>query len=182
MYEARNAKLFRPNTGVPPDEQSGRSLRLFGRFTSPMTLEAELFPVCCMKGCEPVPRSDDQNDWHVMVINNTSSPVLGVARTSVYGLDGRLVYSHDDPVRLCRARRRILGWWLFLRICQPVHFVAVEAIVSASGRVLSSNFYWRSDPAHVDDFTSLNSLPKVSLEANSRRLSQQEAVHVGGIA
>ena len=39
----------------------------------------------------------------------------------------------------------------------------------ANGKPVSENFYWQAAAAHPDDFTSLNQLPKVTLEAKGSR-------------
>jgi hypothetical protein len=45
-----------------------------------------------------------------------------------------------------------------------VHFIKLE-LTDAAGKLLSSNFYWRSLPEHPDDFTDLNKMPAVTLDA-----------------
>lgn len=47
----------------------------------------------------------------------------------------------------------------------PVHFIRLE-LTDANGRVLSENFYWRSNV--LGDYTALNQLPKAKLKVSSR--------------
>ena len=44
----------------------------------------------------------------------------------------------------------------------PVHFIKLD-LRDAAGKLLSTNFYWRAQPAHPDDLTALNQLPMVTL-------------------
>ena len=46
----------------------------------------------------------------------------------------------------------------------PVHFIKLD-LLDAKEKLLSSNFYWRAQPEHPDDFTALNKMPAVKLEA-----------------
>ena len=39
----------------------------------------------------------------------------------------------------------------------------------ATGKLLSTNFYWRAQPEHQDDLTALNQLPTVTLDAKVER-------------
>jgi hypothetical protein len=59
-----------------------------------------------------------------------------------------------------------LGPVEFSATLSPVHFVKLE-LRDAGGKVISSNFYWRSLPEHPDDFNALNELPTVTLHATA---------------
>jgi hypothetical protein len=57
-----------------------------------------------------------------------------------------------------------LGAIEFPATVSPVHFIKLD-LLDAKEKLLSSNFYWRSLPEHPDDFTDLNKLPTVTLDA-----------------
>ena len=168
IYEGRNAKLFKPVTGVitwmSNPAQPSFVWQIYSHDLEP---NASLFGT--KAACEPVHVQLNQNNWHVMVINNTPAALSGVrVTTAVYNLDGTLRYTHRDTVSAAPSAATDLGEVAFPDGLSPVHFVKVT-LDDASGKPLSSNFYWRADPAHQDDFTALNTLPQVRLQATARR-------------
>jgi hypothetical protein len=103
----------------------------------------------------------------VQAINNLPDAVKdAVAHVSVYNLDGTLAYEHKTSVTAEPDVATNLGPFEFPTTVSPVHFIKLD-LLDANERLLSSNFYWRSLPAHPDDFTDLNKLPTVTLDAKA---------------
>ena len=59
-----------------------------------------------------------------------------------------------------------LGPINFPATVSPVHFIKLE-LLDAKEKLVSSNFYWRAPLEHPDDFTALNKMAAVKLEANA---------------
>ena len=62
----------------------------------------------------------------------------------------------------------VWGCWIWPANLSPVYFVKLD-LRDASGKLLSTNFYWHALPAHQDDLTALNQLPTVTLDAKVER-------------
>lgn len=168
MYEGRFAKLFQPASGVliwmSHPAQPSFVWQLYSHDLEP---NASLYGA--RKACEPIHIQMNQNDWHVMAINNTPAALKGVqARTSVYNLDGSLQYSHTDVLTAGASAATDAGTIAFPNNLSAVHFVKLE-LRDADERLLSENFYWREGPGRQDDLQSLNALPTVMLQIQAKR-------------
>ena len=168
MYEGRSAKLFQPTTGVltwmSNPSQPSFVWQLYSWDLEP---NASLFAT--RRACEPVHVQMNETDGHVIVVNNTSRALAGVtAKTSVYNLDGSLAYMHLDTLTAAPSAATDTGAIAFPTTLSPVHFVKTE-LRDARRKLLSENFYWRSDPAHPDDLQALDTLPTVALTATAAR-------------
>ncbi len=132
-------------------------------------LEANASLYGTRKACEPVHIQMNQNNWHVMVVNNTTQSLGGLtAKTMVYNLDGKLQYTHAQEVAAASSTAVDTGVIAFPAGLSPVHFVKVE-LRDEKDRLLSGNFYWRGAPEDPDDFQALNSLPMVTLDIQAKR-------------
>lgn len=163
MYEGRFAKLFHPVTGVitwmSNPAQPSFVWQLYSYDLEP---NASLFAV--RKACEPVHVQMNQDNWHVMVINNTPKALPGLkAETMVFDLDGKLQYAHTDKLTATPSAATDAGEIAFPENLSAVHFVKLE-LFDAHDHLLSDNFYWRAAEDHPDDFQALNQLPTVPLE------------------
>lgn len=168
MYEGRLAKLFAPTTGVITWMSNPAQPSFVWQLYS-WDLEPNSSLYATRKACEPVHIQLNQTDWHVTVINNTPRTLTGAtARTTVLNSDGSLKYTHTAPVTAAPSAATDTGAVAFPDGLSAVHFVKV-ALRDAQGRLLSDNFYWRADPSHQDDFTALNALPTVGLDAQVTR-------------
>lgn len=168
MYEGRFAKLFAPSTGVITWMSNPAQPSFVWQLYS-WDLEPNSSLYATRKACEPIHIQMNQTDWHVMVINNTPQALNGAtAKTSVYDINGGLKYTHTDPVTAAPSAATDTGAVAFPEGLSPVHFVKVE-LRDGQGRLLSDNFYWRAAPDHQDDFTALNTLPTVALDAQATR-------------
>jgi hypothetical protein len=168
MYEGRFAKLFRPATGVitwmSHPAQPSFVWQLYSHDFEP---NASLYGA--RKACEPLHIQMNQNDWHVMVINNTATSLTGAkAKCSIYNLDGTLQSSHADALTAGPSAATDVGAIAFPGKLSPVHFVKLE-LRDSKDRLLSENFYWRELPERQDDLQALNSLPTVALEIEASR-------------
>lgn len=168
MYEGRFAKLFRPETGVitwmSSPAQPSFVWQLYSHDLEP---NASLYGA--RSACEPVHVQMNQNDWHVMVINNTPQALRGVrVTTTVYNLDGSRQYHHTDTIAAGPSAATDAGAIAFPEHLSDVHFVKLE-LRDAQNRLLSENFYWRAVPDDEDNFTALNQLPTVTLDIEAKR-------------
>jgi Glycosyl hydrolase 2 galactose-binding domain-like/Exo-beta-D-glucosaminidase Ig-fold domain/Glycosyl hydrolases family 2/Glycosyl hydrolases family 2, TIM barrel domain len=165
MYEGRFAKLFHPVTGIitwmSNPAQPSFVWQLYSHDLEP---NAALFAT--RKACEPIHIQMNQDNWHVMVINNTPKSLTRLtAKTSVYDLDGKLRYSHRDSITATPSAATDLGAIAFPDGLSAVHFVKLE-LRDARNRLLSDNFYWRETVQ--DDFQALNTLPMVALDIRAK--------------
>jgi hypothetical protein len=168
MYEGREAKLFHPCTGViawmSNPAQPSFVWQLYSHDLEP---NASLFAV--RKACEPIHIQMNENDWHVMVINNQPK-ALEAARAvvSVYNLDGSLQSTRDLPCNAAPSLATDLGAMEWPPSVSRVHFIKLK-LVDARGILLSDNFYWRALEQDPDNFQDLNNLPGVILDASVTR-------------
>jgi hypothetical protein len=168
MYEGRFAKLFQPETGVitwmSHPAQPSFVWQLYSHDLEP---NASLY--AARKACEPIHIQMNQNNWHVMVINNTPKPLAGLrARATVYNLDGAVQYIHNATVPAAASAATDAGAIAFPAKLSAVHFVKLE-LRDSKDRPLSENFYWRELPERQDDLQALNSLPSVTLDIQTTR-------------
>jgi hypothetical protein len=168
MYEGRFAKLFNPETGVITWMSSPAQPSFVWQLYS-HDLEPNSALFSARKACEPIHIQLNQNDWHVMVINNAPKALNGVkATTSVYNLDGSRQYTHTDTITAGPSAATDAGAVAFPESLSAVHFVKLE-LREAQNRLLSENFYWRALPGDEDNFTALNQLPTVTLDIDAKR-------------
>ena len=164
MYEGRNAKLFNPVTGVitwmSNPAQPSFVWQLYSWDLEP---NASLFGV--EKACQPVHIQMNQNNWHVMVINNTPSDLNNYsARMTVYNMNGTVGSSKTTTLNAGRSAATDIGVLTFPINLSPVHFIKLQ-LINSQGAVVSDNFYWRS--TDEDNFAALNTMPMVSLSATA---------------
>ena len=168
MYEGRNAKLFHPCTGVltwmSNPAQPSFVWQLYSYDLEP---NASLF--AARLACEPVHIQMNEDNWHVMVVNNLPEPLAGARATvTVVNLDGTVNSRHESPLTASPSAATDLGAVAWGPGLSPVHFVELE-LRDSQRRLLSRNFYWRSLPEHPDDLRDLNRLAAVTLGASVAR-------------
>jgi hypothetical protein len=178
MYEGRFAKLFQPATGVitwmSHPAQPSFVWQLYSHDLEP---NASLYGT--RKACEPVHIQLNQNNWHLMVINNSGSTLTGAkAKTSVYNLDGTVQSTHTEAVTAGPSAATDLGALAFPSSVSPVHFVKLE-LRDSKDHLVSENFYWRELPERQDDLQALNSLPTVALEIEASRRDSSHKCLIG---
>ena len=164
MYEGRNAQLFHPATAVitwmSNPAQPSFVWQLYHYDLEPMS---SLFAV--MHASELMHIQFNEANGQLQVINNLPTPLANaVAMVSVYNLDGTLAYERKTPVTAPPDAATDLGAIDFPASVSPVHFLKLE-LRDSTGKLISSNFYWRSLPDHPDDFNELNKLAPVTLDA-----------------
>jgi beta-mannosidase len=168
MYEGRNAKLFKPCTGVitwmSNPAQPSFVWQIYHHDLEP---NASLF--AAKKACEPVHIQLNEKTWDVEVINNLPAPVTqSHASLTIYNLDGSTVYQHEFEVQAPPSAETSLGSVEWPANLSAVHFVKLEWH-DAAGKMLSDNFYWRALPEQPDNLQALETLPTVTLEAEVAR-------------
>ncbi len=166
MYEGRNAKLFHPVTGVLTWMSNPAQPSFVWQIYS-WDLEPNAALFATRIACEPIHVQLNQNDWHVMVVNNMPGALAGATvKTSVYNVDSSLQYTHTDTVTAAPSAATDVGAVAFPEGLSAVHFVKLE-LRDAQGKLLSDNFYWRE--TRQDNFQALNDLPTVTLTASVTR-------------
>jgi hypothetical protein len=164
MYEGREAKLFAPATGVitwmSSPAQPSFVWQLYHYDLEP---NASLFAV--KKACEPVHVQWDAVTSAVEVVNETPAAVKGVAKATVYALDGSVVSTKEYAVEATADAATSLG---VLAPGSAVSFVKLE-LKDAAGVLLSQNFYWLGAADKADDLRALDGMKPVALEAKVSR-------------
>jgi hypothetical protein len=163
MYEGRNAQLFHPATGVITwMSDPAHPSFVWQIYSYDLEPFASFFAV--QHAAEMVHIQFNQETDHVQVINNLPDTVNGaMARVTLYNLDGSLAAQHEYPVTASPDVATDLGAVEFPETISAVNFVKLE-LTSANGEVISSNVYWHAAKEHEDDFTTLASMPTVTLE------------------
>jgi Exo-beta-D-glucosaminidase Ig-fold domain/Glycosyl hydrolases family 2/Glycosyl hydrolases family 2, TIM barrel domain len=168
MYEGRNAQLFHPATAIitwmSHPAQPSFVWQLYHYDFEP---NSSLFAV--RSAGEMVHIQFNEANSDLQVINNLPEALSGAtAHVTIYNLDGSVAYEHDSPVTAPAATATSLGPVAFPATLSSVHFLKAD-LRDATGKVLSTNFYWRALPDHPDDLTDLDKLPAVTLEARIER-------------
>jgi hypothetical protein len=167
MYEGRFAKLFAPSTAVltwmSNPSQPSTVWQIYSHDLEPL---ASLFGV--KKACEQIHVQMNQNNFHVMVINQLPQPLAALKlRTRVLNLDGAVVLDQTTPVAAAPGSAATdTGAIAFPANVSPAHFVKLE-LRDAKDNLLSENFYWRG--VNAGDLTALDTLPDVALGAKIAR-------------
>ncbi len=168
MYEGRFAKLFKPETGVITWMSSPAQPSFVWQLYS-HDLEPNAALYATRLACEQIHIQMNQNNWHVMVINNTPRPLHDVlAKATVYDMDGTPRWTKSQTVTAKASAATEAGTVEFAPGLSPVHFVKLE-LFNAEHRLLSQNFYWRAAKDDPDNFIPLLRMPSVALDVHARR-------------
>jgi hypothetical protein len=128
---------------------------------------ASLFAV--RKACESLHVQMRQDNFHVVVVNQTPVPANGLsARIRVLNLDGTVKSDRSVSVTAGASAATDAAAIEFPADVSAVHFIKLE-LSDATGRLVSENFYWRGLPAKPDDLTALDTLPTATLDARITR-------------
>lgn len=168
MYEGRNAQLFHPATAIitwmSHPAQPSFVWQLYHYDLEP---NSSLYAV--RSAGEMLHIQFNEANGDLQVINNLPEPFNdGTAHLTIYNLDGSVAYEHDSPVTAPPASATSLRPVQFPTTVSSVHFLKAD-LRDSTGKVVSSNFYWRALPEHQDDLTDLNKLPAVTLNAQVER-------------
>lgn len=168
MYEGRNARMFKPCTGIitwmSNPAQPSFVWQLYHHDLEP---NASLFAV--RKACEPVHIQLNEKNWGIEIINNLSAPLHNArADLAVYNLDGSAAFHSRFQVNAAASAETSLDTFVWPTNFTHVHFVKLE-LYDADNRRLSDNFYWRTLPGETNSLRDLGSLPVVTLEAHISR-------------
>jgi hypothetical protein len=166
MYEGREARMFKPSTGVitwmSNPAQPSFVWQLYHHDLEP---NSSLFAV--RKSCEPVHIQLNQKNWDVEVINNLPAALRKAsAQMTIYNLEGTVAGRHQFAVNADASAETSLGLVDWPTNLSTVHFVKLE-LRDRNGKLLSDNFYWHS--LQTDDFQDLNKMPSVTLESKISR-------------
>ncbi len=166
MYEGRNAQMFHPTTAVitwmSDPAQPSFVWQIYHYDLEP---NASFFGV--QKAGEMQHIQFNQANDQVQVINNLPEPLNGAtAHETIYNMDGTVAYEHETAVNAPASAVTNLGAVEFPATLSQVHFIELE-LKDAAGKLISDNFYWRALPDHPDDYTSMEKMPEVTLEATA---------------
>jgi beta-mannosidase len=166
VYEGRFAKMFDPCTAVliwmSHPAQPSFVWQLYAHDLEP---NASFF--AAKHACEPVHIMLNQLNDHAMLINHLPSELKDcTARVRVFNLTGELVHEEQRAIAVAVPTHATdLGEIAWPQSLSTVHFVRLE-LLDSSGQLVSQNFYWRGSPDRPDDFTSLNTLPTITLDTD----------------
>ena len=168
MYEARNAKLFHPYTGILTwMSHPAQPSFVWQLYHYDMEPNASLFAV--RSAAEPVHIQMDESNGTLQVINNLPQPVTGAtAHLSILELDGKSALERDFPVNAAPDAATELGLVPSPESLSAVYFVRLE-LRGADGKVLSRNLYWKPNAAHGEDLSPLDTLPVAQLTGTVAR-------------
>ncbi|HEV2392945.1 MAG TPA: malectin domain-containing carbohydrate-binding protein [Verrucomicrobiae bacterium] len=166
MYEGRFAKLFAPETGVITWMSSPAQPSFVWQLYS-HDLEPNSSLYATRKACEPIHIQMNQNDWRILIINNTPRPLEGLrVKNAIYNLDGTRKYLQNETLTATPSAASQAGQVPFLAGLSDVHFVKLE-LRDAEDHLLSENFYWRARPEEPDNFRALNTMPIAGIEVEA---------------
>ncbi len=168
MYEGRNAGLFHPNTAIitwmSHPAQPSFVWQLYHYDFEP---SSSLFAVRSSGEMQHIQLNESNGT--LQVINNLPEPLeKATAHVTMLNLDGSVAAQNDVPVNAAAATAVSLGPVEFPPGISNVHFLKLD-LMSAGGKVLSTNFYWLGTNDHPDDLTDLNQLPEVTLRSQIAR-------------
>ncbi|HEY3627947.1 MAG TPA: glycoside hydrolase family 2 TIM barrel-domain containing protein [Terracidiphilus sp.] len=168
MYEGRNAQLFHPTTAIITwMSHPAQPSFVWQLYHYDMEPNASLFAV--RSAGEMVHIQFNESNSELQVINNLPDAFsAGTAHLAVYNLDGSVAFEHDFPVEAPAASAVSLGPVEFPARLSDVHFIKAD-LKDSTGKLVSTNFYWRAAPEHQDDLTDLNKLPAVTLQSQLAR-------------
>lgn len=169
IYEGRNAKLFRPCTGVIT-WMSNPAQPSFVWQIYHHDLEANSSLFGARKGCEPIHIQFNENEEIIQLINNLARPLRDCqVLVSLYNLDGARVFHKSISVASASASAATdLGTIDWPSTLSSVHFIKLE-LQDKDHKLLSDNFYWHAISSHPDDLTDLDQLGTVKLQAKITR-------------
>ena len=167
MYEGRNAQMFHPTTAIltwmSDPAHPSFVWQIYDYSYEPF---ASYFAV--MHASEMVHIQFDQANGEVQVINNQPTELTGAtAHVAIYNMDGSLASQYDKPVTAPAEAATNLGEVPFPATLSQVHFIQLD-LRDGDGKPISSNFYWRALPEHPDDYTDLEKMPMVTLQAKAQ--------------
>jgi hypothetical protein len=168
MYEGRNAQLFHPTTAVitwmSAPAQPSFVWQLYHYDLEP---NASLFGVRSAGELQHI--QFNQADGEVQVINNLPTALENaVAKETVYNLDGTVALAREGHFSAAADRATNIGPIQFPANVSNVNFVKLD-LTDSTGKLLSTNFYWRANSEHPDDLSDLNKLPPVTLQPEVSR-------------
>lgn len=123
------------------------------------------------KASEPVHVLWRADNEQVELANNTRLNLENVTvETSVYGIDGRVIFNKSIKVNVTANSTKSLMQLTYPTDISPVHFISLK-LTDAEGKILSDNFYWRA--TQYLNYTALQAMPQINLSANATKSSDK---------
>ncbi len=177
MYEARNAEMFHPTTGIltwmSHPAQPSFVWQLYHYDLEP---NSSLFAV--QSASESLHIQLNEVLGKVQVVNNHPEPLRGTtAQVEVFNLDGTKASSQSFKVNAAGSSVTDAGQVEYHEPLTQVHFLRLRWF-GAGGNLLSENFYWHNHPERADMFSDLNNMPLVTLVPELSRTVQNGKVQL----
>ncbi|HWZ51796.1 MAG TPA: glycoside hydrolase family 2 TIM barrel-domain containing protein [Granulicella sp.] len=168
MYEGRNAKLFKPATGIITwMSNPAQPSFVWQLYHHDLEANSSLFAV--RKAGDMVHIQFNEGNGQIEVINNQPTALDGAtAHITIYNLDGSIPYQHDLAVHAAPSTAADLGGVAWPGNLSTVHFLKLE-LRDQAGKLLSDNFYWRALPQQQDNLQDLAKLAPITLDAKATR-------------
>ncbi len=168
MYEARNAKLFEPYTGILTwMSHPAQPSFVWQLYHYDMEPNSSLFAV--ESAAEPVHIQMDELNNTLQVINNLPQPLQGAtAHLALIDLHGKTVLEKDYPVSGAADTAIPLGELPMPEEISAVYFVKLE-LKGADGSMLSRNLYWKPKASQGEDLSPLGTMKTMQLTGTVTR-------------
>lgn len=167
LYEGRMGEMFRPCEGVllwmSMPAQPSFVWQIFHYDLEP---HAGFFGI--KSACEPIHvMLNEAGKGKLQVINHLPAVLRGVSVSmKVYNLDGTLVGQKVYKTTVEPTATTDVCPLDIPTNTSKYHFVKLE-LRDTNGKILSENFYWRASSPQEKDFTELDKMPKVKLNATA---------------
>ena len=176
IFEGMNAHLWSPNSGrMLWMTQPAWPSTMWEIFSSDYDTQASYYGT--KKACEPVHVQLDLSNDTVAVTNTTTEARPGLKLTArVYSLENKLLLSRDAVID-AKADAVTPGFALELGPLMGTGTVLVRLeLRSASGQMVSDNFYWRA--AHDAGYRALDRLTPATVNVTAETTSDGVTVHM----
>jgi Exo-beta-D-glucosaminidase Ig-fold domain len=168
MYEGYFIDLFHPTTGILTWMSNPAQPSFVWQLYS-WDLEPNSSLFATRKACEPVHIMLNESTWHIHVINNQPLPLSGATvSVAVYNMDGTVAHKNEVKIEAPASAAIDVGAMKWPNNLTKIHFVKLQ-LHTASGQLLSDNFYWRGTVDKGLDLQDLGILPMVKLEVLVKR-------------
>ena len=177
IFEGMNAHLWTPNSGrLLWMTQPAWPSNTWQILSSDYDTQASFYAV--MKACEPLHVQLDLSNYNIAVVNTTNDAQTGMlVSASVFSLDNKPLLNHEEKKDV-GADVAIDAFKLDLSPLMAAYGMVLVKLElhSASGAVLSDNFYWLG--AESASYRRLNRLAPSSLSVTADPTRSSDEVHV----
>ena len=175
MYESRNSEMFKTTTGIitwmSHPAQPSFVWQLYHYDLEP---NSSLFAT--KKAAEQLHVQLNESNGVIQIVNNKGEALTGMKlRETLYLVDGKIASQKDFPVAQVPASTTFGVGQTDISVRQNLFFVKLD-LADADGKLVSTNFYWQNSAQ--DDFTGLEKMPTVTLDATATSRVEGEKTFV----